>query len=64
MKLDNSLLQAVALLAAALLGAVAALYQQWGVVSGAITGFFAVLNIHPDRRPPNDPSQPDSPASA
>lgn len=53
MKIDNSLLQAGALVAVGVIAGVAAFQHQWGIVSSAITGFFAVISIHP--KTPSDP---------
>ena len=59
MKVDNSILQAGALAAISVLAGWAACAGQWQLVSGAVTGFFAVLNIHPREAgapaPPTDP---------
>lgn len=52
MKIDNTVLQAGALVAIGALAAVAACRGEWGIVSAAITGLFAVLSIHP--KPPAD----------
>jgi hypothetical protein len=51
MRIDNSLLQAGALVGIAILAGVAAQDRQWGIVTTAITGFFAVLSIHPKDTP-------------
>lgn len=55
MKIDNSLLQAGALIAVAVLAINASCHSQWGLVSTCVTGFFAILAIHPKdgQAPPN-----------
>lgn len=58
LKIDNSVLQAGALAAAAVIAVCAAIAGQWGVVEAALTGLFAVLSIHPKQ--PGSP--PDSDA--
>jgi hypothetical protein len=53
MKIDTSILQAGALTVAGAISVIAAVQGNWSVVGAALTGFFAVINIHP--RTPSDP---------
>lgn len=62
MKIDNSLLQAGALACAGAIAVIAACQARWDIVGAAMTGFFAVLNIHPRDTPPPPPSPPDPPS--
>ena len=59
MRIDNSWLQAGALCFAGAIAITAAVQDRWDIVGAAMTGFFAVLNIHPREPapPPDDPDQ-------
>ncbi len=46
-KIDNSILQAGALVVIAVLGVAAAAQGNWNIGGSALIGLFAVLNIHP-----------------
>lgn len=59
LKIDNSVLQAGALLFCGVLGIGALIMGQWGLAASALTGLFAVLSIHP--KPPADPAPPTTP---
>lgn len=63
MKIDNSMLQAGALCFAGAIALTAALQDRWDIVGAAMTGFFAVLNIHP-REPAPPPEEPDQDSRA
>lgn len=54
MKIDTSLLQAVALIGATAIAIIGALQGNWNIAGMALTGFFGALNIHP-KQGPNDP---------
>ncbi len=60
MKIDNSLLQAGALLCAGAIAVLAAVQARWDIVGAAMTGFFAVINIHPRDAASQPPSPPSS----
>jgi hypothetical protein len=64
MRIDNSVLQAGALIGVAALGVIAACQAQWGIVSACVTGFFAALSIHPKDQPPAAAAPTVAPAQA
>lgn len=47
MRIDNSILQAGALIGVSGLGMYAAYAGQWQLVGACVTGLFAIINIHP-----------------